>query len=183
MTTRRLHLDPVGGIAGDMFVGAMLDAWPDHAEGTVGAIRAAGLADWVMLDVRPERGPRALVFSTLGCLGQIGVNEAGLSHNVNADEVAGALASALEAAKLILLTDIEGVRDGKNELISELTVASAEKYIAEGTIKDGMIPKVQCCLSVLESGVASAHVIDGRILHAILLEIFTDGGVGTLISG
>ena len=82
----------------------------------------------------------------------------------------------------MLLTDVEGVLGADGVLIAQIGAEEARKLIAEGTIRDGMIPKVQCCLSVLESGVASAHVIDGRVLHAILLEIFTDGGVGTLIS-
>ncbi len=112
----------------------------------------------------------------------IGVDAAGTTHNVNADEAAGAIARALQAEKLMLLTDVEGVLGADGVLIAQIGAEEARKLIAEGTIRDGMIPKVQCCLSVLESGVASAHVIDGRILHAILLEIFTDGGVGTLIS-
>jgi acetylglutamate kinase len=112
----------------------------------------------------------------------IGVDEGGVTHNVNADEAAGAIARALRAEKLILLTDVEGVNDRRSRLVPQLSVEEARKLIAEGTIRDGMIPKVECCISVLESGVGSAHIIDGRILHAILLEIFTDGGVGTLLS-
>ena len=115
----------------------------------------------------------------------IGVDEGGVTHNVNADEAAGAIARALRAEKLILLTDVEGVKDRRKlarRLVPQLSVEEARKLIAEGTIRDGMIPKVECCISVLESGVGSAHIIDGRILHAILLEIFTDGGVGTLLS-
>ena len=112
----------------------------------------------------------------------IGIDAGGVTHNVNADEAAGAIARALRAEKLILLTDVEGVKDRRDRLVPQLSVEEARKLIAEGTIRDGMIPKVECCVSVLESGVGSAHIIDGRILHAILLEIFTDGGVGTLLS-
>jgi acetylglutamate kinase len=111
----------------------------------------------------------------------IGVDAQGVTHNVNADEVAGAIAIALRAEKLILLTDVEGVKDASGRLIRQLGVEEARKQIAEGTIRGGMIPKVECCMTALEGGVASTHVIDGRMLHAILLEIFTDGGVGTLI--
>jgi acetylglutamate kinase len=111
----------------------------------------------------------------------IGVDAEGVTHNVNADEAAGAIAIALRAEKLILLTDVEGVKDAGGRLIRRLGAEEARKYIAEGTIRGGMIPKVECCLKALEGGVASTHVIDGRMLHAILLEIFTDGGVGTLI--
>jgi acetylglutamate kinase len=112
----------------------------------------------------------------------IGVDDAGITYNVNADEAAGAVARALRAEKLILLTDVEGVKDARGELIQQLTVAEARKHIAEGTIREGMIPKVECCIGALTEGVASTHVVDGRMLHAILLEVFTDGGVGTLIT-
>jgi len=112
----------------------------------------------------------------------IGVDAAGVTHNVNADEAAGAIASALRAEKLILLTDVEGVKDAHGNLMPRLSVDEARKYIGEGTIRDGMIPKVECCTAVLEDGVPSAHIVDGRIVHAILLEIFTDGGVGTLLT-
>jgi acetylglutamate kinase len=111
----------------------------------------------------------------------IGVDANGKTHNVNADEVAGAVASALRAEKLILLTDIAGVMNSAGELIRQLDVAEALKHIGEKTIRDGMIPKVECCISALEAGVAGAHIVDGRVVHALLLEILTDGGVGTLI--
>ncbi|MEM7413217.1 MAG: acetylglutamate kinase [Myxococcota bacterium] len=111
----------------------------------------------------------------------IGVDDDGVTHNVNGDEAAGAVAQALHAAKLILLTDVEGVLDGSGQLIAQLSVADARKHIDEGTIRDGMIPKVECCVASLESGVNRAHIVDGRVLHAVLLEIFTDGGVGTLL--
>jgi acetylglutamate kinase len=112
----------------------------------------------------------------------IGVDGAGVTHNINADEAAGAIARALHAEKLLLLTDVEGVRDGRGQLIRQLSCAEARKLIEEGTIREGMIPKVECCIAVVEEGVPRAHVIDGRVLHAVLLEIFTDGGVGTLIT-
>jgi acetylglutamate kinase len=112
----------------------------------------------------------------------IGVDDDGVTHNVNADEAAGAVARALDAEKLMLLTDVEGVLDARGELISQLSVAEARKHIAEGTIQGGMIPKIECCIETVEDDVASTHIIDGRILHAILLEIFTDGGVGTKLS-
>ncbi len=111
----------------------------------------------------------------------IGADEHGLSYNVNADEVAGGIARALGAEKLILLTDIEGVRDERGLLISQFSVVEARKYIAEGTIRDGMIPKVNCCIDALAAGVPRAHILDGRVQHAVLLEIFTDSGVGTLV--
>ncbi len=112
----------------------------------------------------------------------IGVDSEGVTHNVNADEAAGAIAAALEAEKLILLTDVEGVRDASGGLVPQLGAEEAEKLVAEGTIREGMIPKIRCCLDSLRKGVRGAHVIDGRVLHAVLLEMFTDGGVGTLIT-
>jgi acetylglutamate kinase len=112
----------------------------------------------------------------------LGVDASGVTYNVNADEAAGALARALHAEKLILLTDVEGVQDEGGRLISRLTREEARKRIAEGTIRGGMIPKVECCLDALAGGVERTHIIDGRILHAVLLEVFTDVGVGTLIS-
>ncbi len=112
----------------------------------------------------------------------LGVDEAGVTHNVNADEVAGSVARALAAEKLMLLTDVAGVLDGNGALIQRLTAEEARKLIREGTIRAGMIPKVECCLEALAGGVQRAHIIDGQVLHAVLLEIFTDGGVGTLIT-
>ncbi len=111
----------------------------------------------------------------------IGSDGDGLTYNVNADEAAGAVARALRAEKLMLLTDIEGVLDAKGQLIPQLSVEEARKLIAEGTIRKGMIPKIDCCIDALSGGVARSHIVDGRVLHAVLLEIFTDGGVGTVL--
>lgn len=112
----------------------------------------------------------------------IGADGDGLAYNVNADEAAGAIARALHAEKLILLTDVAGVQDADGTLIQRLTVEEARRHIADGVIRDGMIPKVTCCMDALAGGVKRAHIVDGQMLHAVLLEIFTDGGVGTLLS-
>ncbi|HKY63302.1 MAG TPA: acetylglutamate kinase [bacterium] len=111
----------------------------------------------------------------------VGFSENGEALNINADLVAGAIASALQAEKLVLLTDVEGVKDGQGKLISELTVTKAAKLIGDKIIQGGMIPKVSCCIKALASGVKTAHIIDGRVQHAVLLEIFTDKGVGTIL--
>jgi acetylglutamate kinase len=112
----------------------------------------------------------------------IGVDARGLSHNVNADEAAGAVAAALGAEKLMLLTDVEGLLDAQDRLISQLTVEECRKLIADGTIKGGMIPKMECCIDALAGNVARTHIVDGRVLHAVLLEIFSDdAGIGTLL--
>ncbi len=113
----------------------------------------------------------------------IGVDKNGQSYNINADTVAGELASALKAEKLMLLTDVEGVKaaKGTDEIIPALTVDEVYKLIQDNTIVGGMIPKVLGCVGALESGVGRTHIIDGRIPHCILLEIFTNKGIGTMI--
>lgn len=113
----------------------------------------------------------------------VGFNKSeGQSYNINADLVAGAVAKALGAAKLILLTDVPGVLDQDKKLHSRFTPDEAEQWIADGVISGGMIPKVGCCLDAISHGVSRAHIIDGRVPHAILLEMFTDEGVGTVFS-
>jgi acetylglutamate kinase len=111
----------------------------------------------------------------------LGVDRDGRTYNINADLAAGAVAAALEAEKLILLTDVEGVTDKKGKLISSLHVGRVKKLVSEGVVREGMIPKVNCCVGALKKGVAKTHIIDGRVLHAIILEIFTDAGIGTEI--
>jgi len=104
---------------------------------------------------------------------------AGQTFNINADVVAGKIAEARRAEKLILLTDIEGVKDRDGALVSTLTAEEAERLIADGIITGGMIPKIECCIEALRGGVKQAHVIDGRVRHALLLEVLTSQGVGT----
>ena len=111
----------------------------------------------------------------------VGVGPDGQSYNINADLVAGAIAAKLNAAKLILLTDVEGVKDQSDKLISSLSCQEIAGHIKSGVISGGMIPKVSCCLDVVKAGVAKAHIIDGRAEHATLLEIFTKEGVGSEI--
>jgi acetylglutamate kinase len=111
----------------------------------------------------------------------VGAGRAGETYNINADLVAGRIAASLNARKLVLLTDTEGVLDAKGKLISTLSTAEALRLMQEGTISGGMIPKTQCCLDALGGGVKKAHIIDGRKSHAILLEILTKTGVGTQI--
>ena len=111
----------------------------------------------------------------------IGFGKEGETYNINADTAAGAVASALAACKLIMLTDVEGVLTGDKQLISRLSMKEAEKLIKNGTISGGMIPKVETCLKALENNVESAHILDGRIPHVLLVEIFTAHGVGTML--
>ncbi|HTV89127.1 MAG TPA: acetylglutamate kinase [Stellaceae bacterium] len=110
----------------------------------------------------------------------IGVGAGGETYNINADTVAGAVAASVSAKRFLLLTDVPGVLDGDKRLIHELTAAAARRLIADGTISGGMIPKVETCLDAVEGGVEAAVILDGRVPHAILLELFTEGA-GTLI--
>ena len=111
----------------------------------------------------------------------VGVDEQGGTYNINADSVAGAIAGALGARRLILLTDIAGVMSAQGDLISTLTRRSAEEAMQDETVKGGMIPKISCCLQALEGGVEKAHIIDGRVENSLLLELFTQAGIGTEI--
>ncbi len=111
----------------------------------------------------------------------IGLGENGESYNINADMVAGAVAAALGATRLLMLTDVLGVLDSKGALIAELGVAEAHALIDEGSIEGGMIPKVETCIAAVQGGAEAAIILDGRVAHALLLEIFTEHGVGTLI--
>jgi acetylglutamate kinase len=109
----------------------------------------------------------------------IGVGAEGETYNINADTVAGAIAAALKASKLVMLTDVAGVLDQQKKLISELTPSVAHKLMADGTISGGMIPKVETCLDAVKGGAGAAHILDGRVPHVLLLEVFTEAGVGT----
>ncbi|MBR45335.1 MAG: acetylglutamate kinase [Rhodospirillaceae bacterium] len=111
----------------------------------------------------------------------IGIGPEGETYNINADTAAGAIAAATSAAKLILLTDVAGVLDAEGELISELDAGETEKLLASSVITGGMIPKLQTCLSALRDNCEAAHILDGRIPHSLLLEIFTAHGTGTMI--
>ncbi len=111
----------------------------------------------------------------------IGVGEDSMSYNINADLVAGKLATVLGAEKLLLLTNTAGVMDKNNQILTGLKAADVEALIADGTIAGGMLPKVNCALDAVKSGVKTAQIIDGRVEHAVLLELLTDEGVGTLI--
>lgn len=119
-----------------------------------------------------------------GCIpviAPIAVDDEGRSLNVNADTVAGSIARAVNAEKLVLMTDIEGVKDGEGQLIPSLTAEEIDRLKAEGVISGGMIPKVDCALDALRAGTSKVHIVDGRLKHALLLEVFTDKGIGTEI--
>ena len=111
----------------------------------------------------------------------IGVGSKGETLNINADYVAASIASTLKAEKFILLTDVPGIMDKKNQIVSTFTKKQIKKFINDGTISGGMLPKVQACLKAIEGGVSKTHIVDGRIPHCLLLEIFTKKGIGTEI--
>jgi acetylglutamate kinase len=112
----------------------------------------------------------------------IGVGDDGASYNINADLVAGKVAEVLKAEKLILLTNIAGLMDKEGKILTGLTTKQVDELIEDGTIYGGMLPKIQCALDAVHAGVNSAHIIDGRVAHSTMLELFTDEGVGTLIT-
>jgi acetylglutamate kinase len=111
----------------------------------------------------------------------IGIGEDGLSYNINADLVAGKVAEVLQAEKLILLTNIEGLVDKEGNLLTGLDTKTVDALIEDGTIHGGMLPKIDCALDAVKGGVNTSHIIDGRVPHAVLVELFTDEGIGTLI--
>ena len=134
--------------------------------------------------VNPEVLEPLLLKGCVPVISSVASTSEGLSHNINADTVAGELAASLEAEKLILLTDTQGILRNKevsSSLIRQLDLSEARQLIDQGIVNGGMTPKTKCCIRALAQGVAATHIIDGRIPHALLLEIFTDSGIGTMI--
>jgi acetylglutamate kinase len=140
--------------------------------GRVGSIR----------EVRPQVLQSLVASGVIPVIAPLAIGPDGRSLNVNADTVAGAIAAALKAEKLLLMTDTEGVCGADGALIQSLTRAQINELRTRGVIRDGMIPKVECALEALQAGVGKCHIIDGRLKHAMLLEIFTDQGIGTQIT-
>jgi acetylglutamate kinase len=139
--------------------------------GRVGAVR----------EVRPSVIEGLVKQGCVPVIAPIAVDAEGCSLNVNADTVAGAVACAVHAEKLVLMTDNEGVKDGAGRLVASLDASEIDRMKREGVITGGMIPKVQCALDALRAGTGKVHIIDGRLKHALLLEVFTDKGIGTEI--
>jgi acetylglutamate kinase len=133
-------------------------------------------------NVNPEVLYTMLKSEIIPVIAPIGVGPKGETYNINADTVAGAVAGAIKAERLILLTDVEGVLDQDKKLISRLTAREARALMENGTISGGMIPKIQTAIAAVESGVNAAVILDGRIPHVLLLELFTEHGAGTLIT-
>ncbi len=136
--------------------------------GQVAGVRYRYLNKWMKLGYIPV-------------LTSIGVGKSGKTYNINADKAAAAIASYLKAAKLVLLTDVRGVLDKDGKLVSEINAYKAQKLMKAGVISGGMIPKVKSSLYAIKKGVGNVHIIDGRVPHALLLELFTDFGIGTMV--
>jgi acetylglutamate kinase len=135
--------------------------------------------------VRPELLTRLLAEDLVPVVATMGTDEDGQAYNINADTVAGAVAAALGARKLVYLTDIEGIRTDRDDpatRISEATADQLDALIADGTVNGGMIPKVLSCTAAVRAGVEEAHILDGRAPHALLVEVFTDQGIGTMVT-
>ncbi len=136
----------------------------------------------------PEKVEPAMLANLMGAdlipvIAPIGIGADGQTYNINADTVAGAVAAAVRASRLLLLTDVVGVLDKQKKLLPRLTVGEVRALIADGTIQGGMIPKVETCLSAVETGVGASVILDGRVPHAVLVELFTESGLGTMIGG
>ncbi len=150
--------------------------WGDGANGLVGEVASVDVA---VLTPLLESGYMPVISS-------VAPDADGQAHNINADTVAGELAAALQAEKLILLTDTPGIlrdRSDPASLIRQLSLADARRLIAEGVVEGGMTPKTECCIRALAQGVGAAHIVDGRVPHSLLLEVFTDSGIGTMVVG
>ncbi|WP_447975245.1 acetylglutamate kinase [Nitrospira sp. Kam-Ns4a] len=147
------------------------DGEPDEDFGLVGEVQT----------VHPDLLVRLQQEQFIPVIAPIGTDRAGHTYNINADLVAGAIAAAVKAEKLLVLTDVKGIRDAKGRHISTLSRKDMQRMVKKGVITEGMLPKVQACLAALDGGVRKAHIIDGRMPHAILLEVFTDRGIGTEI--
>jgi acetylglutamate kinase len=132
--------------------------------------------------INPEVLRRIMQSDLIPVIAPVGVGKQGETYNINADTVSGAVASAMQAERLILLTDVEGVLDQDRKLIPTLTVGEAQALIKDGTIRGGMIPKIETAIESVQSGVKAAVILDGRIPHVLLLELFTEHGAGTLIT-
>jgi acetylglutamate kinase len=150
--------------------------WGDGANGLVGEVAA----------LNPQVLAPLLDNGYIPVISSVAPDGHGQAHNINADTVAGELAAALQAEKLILLTDTAGILRDRNDpgsLIRQLTLAEARQLIADGVVAGGMTPKTECCIRALAQGVKAAHIVDGRHPHALLLEVFTDAGIGTMVVG
>ncbi|MGB9857665.1 MAG: acetylglutamate kinase [Dictyoglomaceae bacterium] len=172
----------ISGIDGMLFVTVKKRGKIFNSDGSVEEVDIGYVGE--IKKVNPEIVVLLIKEGYIPVIAPLGLGEDGKVYNINADTAAGELSASLKAEKLILLTDVEGVlenKEDKNSLISVIKVNNAEELIKKGIIDGGMIPKIECCVSAIKQGVSSAHIIDGRVPHSLLLEMFTDEGIGTMI--
>jgi acetylglutamate kinase len=173
------HLNQQGGRAVGVSGkdGNLIQAERETTKGDIGFVGRVTRIDPALIHTLTEAGYIPVVSS-------VAIGAQGESYNVNADTVAGELAAALGATKLIMMTDVDGIYHDftdKDSLITEMTAKDARQLITDGVVDKGMIPKIEACVTALVGGVERAHIIDGRRLHALLIEVFTDEGVGTMV--
>jgi acetylglutamate kinase len=147
------------------------DGQPEEDLGLVGDVQA----------INPQLLLKLQQDQFIPVIAPIAADRAGHTYNINADLVAGAIAAAIKAEKLLMLTDVKGIRDAKGRHVSTLSRKDMQRMVKKHVISEGMLPKIHACLTALDGGVRKAHVIDGRMAHSILLEVFTDKGIGTEI--
>jgi len=170
----------LSGKDGNLVVAEKYYLTAEKAKNTPSEIIDIGLVGRVKA-VNPDLIVSLVQNSFIPVIAPTGIGENAETYNINADIVAGEVAAALKAEKLLLLTDVSGVLDANKNLINTMSDKDARNLIDDGTVEGGMFPKVKCCLKALRHGVKKAHIIDGRLKHAILLEVFTDKGIGTEI--
>jgi acetylglutamate kinase len=166
-----IHAKPLTVKAWTESLGTEPDGSPDDDFGLVGEVQS----------INPRVIEKLQQDNFIPVIAPIGTDRAGNTYNINADPVAGAIAAALKAEKLLVLTDVKGIRDANGRHVSTLSRKDMQRMVKKGTISEGMLPKVHACLMALDGGVRKAHIIDGRMPHSILLEVFTDKGIGTEI--
>jgi acetylglutamate kinase len=167
----------LSGKDGDMIVSRKMRMVVSDAAGRKSKVDVGQVGEVVEINAGVLRTLDAAGF--IPVVAPTGFGRDGQTYNINADVAAGKIAGALKAEKLILLSDVDGVKDKEGKLIPTLDAAQARKLISRGVIHEGMIPKVECCIDALREGVAKTHILDGRVRHAVLLEIFTRSGIGT----
>lgn len=164
----------VSGQDGNLIHARKLTVDGDGADEDMGMVGAVEKVDTALIQAIVRDG-------FIPVIAPVGGDPQGRTYNINADLVAAHVAAALRAEKLVLLTDVEGIRGDEGTVLASVDAAAARRLIAQGVISGGMIPKVECCLDALTGGVAKTHIVDGRVQHALLLEIFTSEGVGTQV--
>ncbi len=184
------HINVAGGKAvglsgkdGCLLMAQKRYSYASNEDGTQTRYDLGQVGDVYQVNVEIVR--KMLELGYIPVISPVAMGENGESYNVNADLAAGEIAAALNAEKLILLTDVEGIYADfadKDSLLTRLTIPQVKQFIAEGVVAGGMIPKVECCIQAIEDGVSSAHILDGRLKHSILLEILTADGAGTMVT-